>query len=403
MYSGHRHISWPAKWPALLAAVLLAACAQPHRPPPDDKPKFVRGHGYTAERRFATASLHETWEDRDGVIDVELLAPASAGRFPLIVYLPGLGEAANAGSQWRNAWAEAGYVVLSMQPTRFGPAVLSSSQARSGDFRALAREEFSTPALEQRLHALADVIAEATKRSRSNTRLFASIDLDRVAVAGFDLGAQTGMAVAGELTGTATEPGRVRAVIALSPYVNLAAGALAQRFSAISTPVLTVTGTDDGDAYGVVGSAALRRAPWQHMAAGDKFLLLLEGGTHKTLAGNASGDFGEKNPNGTNNRPSRPDGGTEQRNLGADILQNLDQTDPAGSGRHRDRSGSGKRGGDKREGEMAQSTNPMHVAYVQTVSTAFLDAIVKNDPIAREWLYRDATRWLADDAEFRIK
>jgi predicted dienelactone hydrolase len=383
--------------------VLLAACAQPHRPLPAEKPQFVHGHGYTAERRFATTSLRQTWERRVGVIDVDLLVPATAGRFPLIVYLPGLGEAANAGSQWRNAWAEAGYVVLSMQPKRFGPAVLSSSQARSGDFRALARDEFSTLALEQRLHALADVIAEARNRSRAGTGLFASIDPDRIAVAGFDLGAQTAMAAAGELTGAATELGSVRAVIALSPYVNLAAGGLEQRFSAITTPVLTVTGTDDGDAYGVVSSAALRRAPWQHMAAGDKYLLLLEGGTHKTLAGNASGDFGEKDPNGANNRSSRPGGGTEQRNLGADIRQNLDQTDPTGSGRHRDRSGGGKRGGDKREGETALSTNPMHVAYVQTVSTAFLDAVVKIDPIAQEWLYRDATRWLADDAEFRIK
>jgi pimeloyl-ACP methyl ester carboxylesterase len=390
-------------WPALLAIPLLSACAQPHRPPPDEKPKFAHGHGYTTERRYATTPLHETWERRDNVIDVELLTPTSPGRYPLIVYLPGLGEAANAGNQWRTAWAEAGYVVLSMQPKQFGPAVLGSSQARSGDFRALAREQFAAAALEQRLRALADVIAEVTVRNRSPTGPYTSIDIDRIAVAGFDLGAQTGMAVAGELTGAATAPGvPVRAMIALSPYVNLAAGGLEQRFLAIATPVLSVTGTDDGDAYGVVSSPALRRAPWQNMPAGDKYLLLLEGATHLTLAGNLGGHTGGKSSTGADSQSSRPDGGVEQRNFGVDLRQNLGEGDPSGSSRHRDRSG-GKRGGDKREGDTGQSSNPMHVAYVQGVSTAFLDAVVKKDPIAREWLYRDATRWLADDAEFRIK
>ncbi len=390
-------------WPALLAIALLSACAQPHRPPPDEKPKFAHGHGYTAERRYATTPLHETWDRRDNVIDVELLTPTSPGRYPLIVYLPGLGEAANAGNQWRTAWAEAGYVVLSMQPKQFGPAVLGSSQARSGDFRALAREQFAAAALEQRLRALADVIPEVITRTQSGSGIYASIDTDRIAVAGFDLGAQTAMAVAGELTGAAPGPGSpVRAVIALSPYVNLAAGGLEQRFSAIAMPVLSVTGTDDGDAYGVVSSPALRRAPWQNMPAGDKYLLLLEGATHLTLAGNLGGNASEKGASGADSRSSRPDGGAEQRNFGADLRQNLGEGDPSGSSRHRDRSG-GKRGGDKREGAMEQGSNPMHVAYVQSVSTAFLDAVVKQDSIAREWLYRDATRWLADDAEFRIK
>jgi hypothetical protein len=138
------------------------------------------------------------------------------------------------------------------------------------------------------------------------------------------------------------------------------------------------------------------------MPAGDKYLLLLEGATHLTLAGNLGGHTGGKSSTGADSQSSRPDGGVEQRNFGVDLRQNLGEGDPSGSSRHRDRSG-GKRGGDKREGDTGQSSNPMHVAYVQGVSTAFLDAVVKKDPIAREWLYRDATRWLADDAEFRIK
>jgi hypothetical protein len=40
---------------------------------------------------------------------------------------------------------------------------------------------------------------------------------------------------------------------------------------------------------------------------------------------------------------------------------------------------------------------------VQDVSTAFLDAYLREDAMAREWLRVDAPRWLGTAAELRRK
>lgn len=45
----------------------------------------------------------------------------------------------------------------------------------------------------------------------------------------------------------------------------------------------------------------------------------------------------------------------------------------------------------------------MRVAAIQGLTTAFLDAYVKSDPIAREWLARDAVRWIKDAGELHAK
>ena len=43
------------------------------------------------------------------------------------------------------------------------------------------------------------------------------------------------------------------------------------------------------------------------------------------------------------------------------------------------------------------------VIAIQRLSVAFLDAQLKNDPIAAEWLTRDAARWLTPVGELRRK
>ncbi len=45
----------------------------------------------------------------------------------------------------------------------------------------------------------------------------------------------------------------------------------------------------------------------------------------------------------------------------------------------------------------------MCLIAVQDISTAFLDAYLKDDPLAREWLASDAKRWLGAAGELRRK
>ncbi|HUW50478.1 MAG TPA: hypothetical protein VMV75_05615 [Sulfuricella sp.] len=369
----------------------------------DDAQQEVVSPGYRTERKYSTTSLRENWQYGDTTLDVALIAPSEHGIFPLIIYLPGLGESANGGILWRNTWAEAGYAVLSVQPTTLGEAVWASSQARNADFHALSREYFSQSALEARLKVVDYVIGETRRRAKTGMSGYAKLDMTRVAIAGFDLGAQTASIIAGEkpkFANIRTGAWNVRAAITLSPYANLADGGLEQRYAAMTMPLLSITGTEDADPLDVT-SPSLRRAPWQYMPGGDKYLLLLEGGTHGLLAG--SGMIDKNSPRET------PSGGRKgKRGSGGGYTDGAmwREADFGGSGGGRRHGGhSSENSGGERDSERnnPQTFNIKHIAAVQSVSTAFLDATVKSDPIAREWLTRNATQWLGDSAVLQGK
>src|SRR6185295_14488649 len=76
-----------------------------------------------------------------------------------------------------------------------------------------------------------------------------------------------------------------RSVIALSPYADFAGMGTEARFRDIRLPVMSVTSPEDTDAYGLVTTAAVRRAPYQYMPPGRKYLLLLGAGPHSLLGG----------------------------------------------------------------------------------------------------------------------
>lgn len=396
-------------WATLLTAGLLlsvvSGCALRSPPPrPDLTLQQVTDRGYIAERRYVTSSLRENWNYGDALLDVTFVAPSQPGPFPLIVYLPGLGESATAGSLWRNAWAQAGYAVLTVQPTTLGEALWASNRARAGDFRALAKEQFSQASLETRLKVVGYAVNELTRRATTGIAPYSVADTTRVAVVGFDLGAQTASMLAGERVNAESIPMaklNLRAAITLSPYIDLAAGGLEQRFAGISIPLLSITGTEDDDPFGVVSSSSLPRAPWRYMPAGDKYLLLLEEGTHALLAGSGmvgKGDIGDAAPG---RRDRRASGGFSGDPPGRDMQFG---DGPGDGGRSRGGMGQRPEGPGRQENRASSQTFSMkHIAAVQGVSTAFLDATVKGDPIAREWLTRNAARWMGDSATLQIK
>jgi len=124
----------------------------------------------------------DTWTLDGSLVDVTLMAPTSGGPYPLVLYLPGLGEACDAGLSWRHAWARAGYAVLCIQPKTVGRAVLASSRARAGDFLGIARDAFSVPSLEMRTQVVRAALARLSRRGRDAR--FAQIDLARIGIAG---------------------------------------------------------------------------------------------------------------------------------------------------------------------------------------------------------------------------
>lgn len=383
-----------------LTLACLAACNS-HAPPRVDEARVRQfsGKGYLTDDTYGIATTYTSWIVANNDVDLAMTVPARQGQYPLVIYLPGLGETRAAGARWRTAWAQAGYAVVALQPLAEDVGAWSSSRARSADFAVLGRERYSGSAMAARLETLRVVLNDLAQRRAKREAPLDRVDLSRIAIAGYDLGAYTAMKIAGEnVSGVATStlPLTISAVIALSPYADFSGAALGTRYGSIHGPVLSVTSDNDTDMLGLVTSPSIRRAPFQYMPPGDKYLLSLSGSTHAVMGG------GEPERDQTFDQSSSPGHGNGQGDA-----------DQSGAGRrhggrHRggdsESSGSGMReGGKSRESSgglrPSPTTRAINMAAIQGVTTAFLDAYVKNDAIAREWLARDARRWLGDQGE----
>lgn len=365
----------PRYWLAVGALVgslgLISGCAGD---PPDPRIKFterVSEHLASAYQpaHNETSGWDATWQLGQQSADVTWLAPATPARLPLIIYLPGLGEAASGGVVWRNAWAQAGYAVLSVQGHAYDKSIFSSKQALDGDFRGLASRYYSAAALRDRLSTLQAVLTEVRARAAKGDAQLAAIDWNQVVVAGFDLGAQTAEALAGALepgatSGVAIEP---KAVLLLSPYVEV--GARREAFARMSAPVLSMTGQEDEDPFNWVSSYRQRQVLGESVTVAGSVQLELDKATHKTLSGtdlfNRPGKKSDKGSDGS---------GSASKGKGH---------------KHGGKSGGGSHG---RMGEPAP--DPQQIAAIQAIGVAFLDSRIKHNPAATEWLRKGAPGWL---------
>lgn len=390
-------------------AALVAGCASAPQGPrmtqrEEEDGEFSRfaKRGYDAATSSSAYPFRESWPYGDDEIALNCLVPRGSKPSPLVLYLPGLGESAEAGATWRQAWARAGYAVAALQ-TASGAAIWSSPHARNGEFSRAAREQFAVKSLAARARLIEFVLAGIVRRAKAGESVYARIDTSRVALAGYDLGAQTALAFAGE-----HHPGLdlhplpgLCAAIALSPQAVLALGGFTQRFGQIQTPVLSITGTEDDDPYGIVDSPHARRAPFTYMPAGDKYLLVLEDATHRVLAGTPGGPEGAPSMGapGANDGGDMPPDARHYPRFGGGMGGPGGMGSPGGMG-----GGPGGMGGpgdggpggtmdgrdSSRRSGLAQQRQTV---IVERVSIAFLDATVKDDLVAREWLDRDAARW----------
>jgi dienelactone hydrolase len=383
-----------ASSPALLllsSLSLLAACAVQRAP----------DAGRTAARESATSAYvpaeqdmvtttTQSWHLANEVVTIVLAEPSRSGLSPVVVYLPGLGETSAAGERWRTAWASAGYAVVSVQLLDDDATAWASPLAREGDFKALGRERYAAGPLNRRVQVLAALVAEMRRRAAAGDAPWQRLDWSRVAVAGFDVGAYTSMRVAGERVPGADAPIGgldVRAVLALSPYAAVAAAVSDTRYGGMAGPVRTITSNADDDLLGLVDEPSRRELPFAQMPAPDKYLLVLRGLPHSALGGN---------PESKDSRSAAP----KRR-----------QSSNSSKSRRGAKGGDADDGVPDTGGESLGADIPVLSADVlqrrqgaaQTLSTAFLDAYVKRDGRAREWLASDLSGWLGASGELRRK
>ncbi|WP_397450018.1 alpha/beta hydrolase [Pseudomonas sp. NA-150] len=362
---------WLATGFLLGSLAIMSGCAGD---PPDPRIKFDEQLNVdlsTAYQpsRSETAKWDATWQFDKQSVDVAFIAPVTHERVPLIIYLPGLGESASAGEEWRASWAQAGYAVLSIQGQAYGTAVFATPLAQAGDFRAMAGNGYSKAALRDRLSIVQKVVSEAQARAAKGDTQLAAIDWNQVVVAGFDLGAQTAAVMVGAhepgiTSGVSVQP---KAALLLSPYVE--AGANRELFAQISAPVLSITGPDDEDPFNWVSSYRQRQVLGESVTVAGSYQVELNRATHKTLSGT------ELVSRPVTHEPKAPE-------------PNETTSSKHTKGKH-------SSGGAHGPAADEPATDPKQVAAIRSISQAFLDSQLKHSPAASDWLHKNATSWLS--------
>ncbi len=381
---------------AVLSTVLMGGCASPSKQQKVDKSKVeqLATRGYDSGIEYATSITKLSWDIKNEYRQITIVQPNREGKYPLVIYLPGLGESSDAGADMRNVWAKSGYVVLSFQSLEDDENVWSSKAARNADFAYIRHERYSSEVISERLDILTKVIEYLKQHVVSGEAGMQRMDLSHIAIVGFDVGASSAMVIAGEdypNVSNADLPVHVDAVIALSPYADFSGSALDVRYRNINLPVLSITSDADGDIHGGV-PPSLHQAPFQYMPPGNKYLLLLAGASHSVIGNEDTGKSTLAEGDSKNQQ-------TESGNTG--------EGSGSGGGRRHGKKASNS-GGDsgspsQREGGSSPTQRALIEVAIEQVTTAFLNAYIKSDKFSLEWLNKDAQPWLNKIGQLKEK
>lgn len=234
--------------------------------------------------------MDQSWFDpgRQRNVPVRLRWPDEsrfARPWPVVIFSHGLGGTREGGTVWGEARADAGFVVIHIQHTGSDLDAVRSAARTFTDQRAL--RTLTTPEqLMARLQDVSFVLNEIEKRHLAGQDLWHSARPTQVGLAGHSFGAHTTMGMAGQrypgFEGV-SEP-RLASFIAFSPTVPMV-GSAQRAFERLSRPVLSITGTRDGDVVGVGATPERRKAVFAALPSGDKAHFVLMDADHMTFAG----------------------------------------------------------------------------------------------------------------------
>lgn len=196
-----------------------------------------------------------------------------------IIYSHGLGGSRNSGEAWASHWASWGIGTLAIQHPGTDEAALC---------------ENSPLGLRRLLRTAADKAQLATRQADLTfalDRAEAEMPNTVFGIAGHSYGAVSALRLLGERRGIDDGPAdpRLLAAVLFSPSARGGSLPLTERFGAIATPCLHLTGSvDSGIGPGDI-SAADRCLPFEHMPGPGQYLLVLEGAGHLSLAGQGHG------------------------------------------------------------------------------------------------------------------
>lgn len=277
-----------------------------------------------------------TLPDSKRAVPVRVLLSATSEPRPVVLFSHGLGGSCEGNDHFAH-WAVRGYVVIYLQHPGSDTSVwMGLPRAKAA---AALREAASAENFLLRAHDVRAVLDAAEHwQTTAGHPLAGRLDLTRVGMSGHSFGAVTTQAVAGQrFAGHAFADPRIRAAVALSPSPPHDGSDPATAFAAVTLPWLLMTGTLDQSQIGNI-TAADRLRVYPALPPGAAYELVLDRATHAAFT---------------------------------------------------DRDMPGDR----------QPRNPQHHRAIIAISTAFWDAYLRADPLARAWLDGDGPRSVLADAD----
>ena len=256
---------------------------------------LVFAHGAQADPGpgSATASniLYQDWKDekRGRDIPIKIYLPRGGAKpYPVVIFSHGLGGSREAAVYLGDYWSQHGYLCVFVQHPGSDSAVW---QPARGAGREAILERMKAAAngknLVDRAQDIKFVLDELELLNEKDPHLKKQIDLQRIALAGHSFGAGTTLAIAGQnfgRNGHGLEDRRVKAAIYLCPPVGAGKSAPVQTYGSIEIPGMLLTGTEDNSPISET-KAEDRRIPFDGMKAPHQYLVNFAGADHSTFGG----------------------------------------------------------------------------------------------------------------------
>ncbi len=254
---------------------------------------FVASMAQSANIAASSPIIYQNWTDsqRNRSIPVKIYLPQS-GRapFPVVIFSHGLGGSREAALYLGEYWSQHGYMCVFVQHAGSDDSIWKSSAAsgRQGMMQSMRAAANGTN-LVSRIQDIEFAIdqLEVINRSSPDPSLRNKFDLSRIALAGHSFGAGTALACVGQNFGFGqnAKDARIKAAIYLCPPVTGGGKhSPSNVYGNIQVPGLLLTGTEDNSPIGDT-KAEDRRIPYDGIPAPDQYLVNFVGADHSVFGG----------------------------------------------------------------------------------------------------------------------
>jgi dienelactone hydrolase len=224
-------------------------------------------------------------------LPIKIYLPKSgAAPYPVVIFSHGLGGSREAAQYLGDYWSQHGYLGVFVQHPGSDSSVWQSAvtQGRQAILQRM-RSAANGKNLLDRAQDMKFVLDELERRNRNDPALKGKLDLAKIAMAGHSFGAGTTLALAGQNFAGAgrdleIKDERVKAAIYLCPPVVGGKSSANAVYGGIQIPGLLLTGTEDNSPINDI-KAEDRRIPYDGIKSSHQYLVNFVGADHEAFGG----------------------------------------------------------------------------------------------------------------------